>query len=99
MNISDYFRPDPEIILKKLADLADNYHIDDFISNPEIVGHPGFSILARQDGMVQNAMKKQGLGFGSLEGIIGQQISSRQSFVGSLSSALSSVGGVRTLNA
>ena len=34
-----------------------------------------------------------------LEGINGQQISSRQSFVGSLSSALSTVGGVRSLNA
>ena len=84
-------------MLKKLADLADQYHIDGFVSDPEIFGQPGFSILARHDGMVQNAMKRQGIAFGSLEDIPGQQISPRQSFVGSLSSALSTVGGVRVL--
>ena len=47
--------------------------------------------------MVQNAMRRQGIDFGSLEDIPGQQISPRQSFVGSLSSALSTVGGVRVL--
>ena len=69
--------------------------MDEFVRTPEIVRHPGFSILARSDVLVQNAMDRQGLTLESLAGIGGQKATSRQSFVGSLASTLSSVGGVR----
>ena len=72
--------------------------IDEFVRTPEIVKHPGFSILARSDVLVQEAMNRQGLTLESLGAITGAQISSRQSFVGSLASTLSSVGGVRKYN-
>ena len=68
--------------------------MDEFVRTPEIVKHPGFSILARSDVLVQDAMNRQGLTLESLGAITGAQISSRQSFVGSLASTLSSVGGV-----
>ena len=69
--------------------------MDDFVRSPEVVKHPGFSILARNDALVQSAMDRQGLTLDSLVGVAGQQIASRQSFVGSLASAVSSIGGVR----
>ena len=69
--------------------------MDDFVRSPEVVKHPGFSILARNDVLVQSAMERQGLTLDSLPGVVGQQIASRQSFVGSLASAVSSIGGVR----
>ena len=75
--------------------MRDNYYLDDFVRSPEVVKHPGFSILARNDVLVQSAMERQGLTLDSLVGVTGQQIASRQSFVGSLASAVSSIGGVR----
>merc|ERR1711972_18227 len=67
----------PDVILKKLADLRDNYYLDDFVRSPEVVKHPGFSILARNDALVQSAMDRQGLTLDSLVGVAGQQIASR----------------------
>ena len=72
--------------------------MDEFVRTPEVVKHPGFSILARSDILIQEAMNRQGLTLESLAAIAGPQISSRQSFVGSLASTLSSVGGVRNFN-
>ena len=72
--------------------------MDEFVRTPEIIKHPGFSILARSDVLVQEAMNRQGLTLESLGAIAGPQISSRQSFVGSLASTLSSVGGVSIFN-
>ena len=72
--------------------------MDEFVRTPEVVKHPGFSILARSDVSIQEAMNRQGLTLESLAAIAGPQISSRQSFVGSLASTLSSVGGVRIFN-
>ena len=92
------FSPKPDVILKKIADLRDNYYMDEFVRSPEVVKHPGFSILARSDVLIQEAMNRQGLTLESLAAIAGPQISSRQSFVGSLASTLSSVGGVRIFN-
>ena len=80
------------------SDNWDNYYMDEFVRTPEVVKHPGFSILARSDVSIQEAMNRQGLTLESLAAIAGPQISSRQSFVGSLASTLSSVGGVRIFN-
>ena len=78
--------------------LEEKFSMDEFVRTPEIVKHPGFSILARSDVLVQEAMNRQGLTLESLAAISEPQISSRQSFVGSLASTLSSVGGVRKYN-
>ena len=72
--------------------------MDEFVRTPEVVKHPGFSILALSDILIQEAMNRQGLTLESLAAIAGPQISSRQSFVGSLASTLSSVGGVRNFH-
>ena len=66
--------------------------MDEFVHNPKIVSHPGFSLLARQNTLVQDAIKRQGITLESLGGI-----TSRQSFVGDLASALSTTGGVRKI--
>lgn len=95
-DVVDYESPKPDVILKKIADLRDNYYMDEFVRTPEVVKHPGFSILARSDILIQEAMNRQGLTLESLAAIAGPQISSRQSFVGSLASTLSSVGGAQS---
>ena len=66
--------------------------MDEFVRNPKIVSHQGFSVLARQNKLVQNAMKRQGI---SLEPL--PEVTSRQSFVGDLASILSTTGGVRKI--
>ena len=51
--------------------------------------------MVRNDALVQSAMERQGLTLDLLVWVAGQQIASRQSFVGSLTSAVSSIGRVR----
>ena len=51
--------------------------------------------MVRNDALVQSAMERQGLTLDLLVVVAGQQIASRQSFVGSLASAVSSIGRVR----
>ena len=69
--------------------------LDDFVRSSEVVRHPEFLILARNDALIQSAMERQVLTLDWLVGVAGQEIASRQSFVGSLASAVSSIGGVR----
>ena len=72
--------------------------MDEFVRTPEVVKHPGFSILARSDVSIQEAMNRQGLTLESLAAIAGPQISSRRQDVGSLARTLSSVRGVSNFN-
>ena len=69
--------------------------MDEFVRSPAVIRQPGFSILAKRDILVQNAMERQGISFDSLARIAQKQFSSRQGIVGPLANIISSTGGVR----
>ena len=84
-----------DVIVKKVADLRDNYFLDEFVRDPVVIRHPGFSVLARRDVMVQNAMARQGLTIELLQGIGRKQFSSRQGIVGGIVNSLGAFRNVR----
>ena len=89
------YRSSTDVIVKKVADLRDNYFLDEFVRDPVVIRHPGFSVLARRDAMVQKAMARQGLTLELLEGIGRKQFSSRQGIVGGIANSLGVFRNVR----
>ena len=77
------------------SDALLNRYMDEFVRSPAVIRQPGFSILAKRDILVQNAMERQGISFDSLARIAQKQFSSRQGIVGPLANIISSTGGVR----
>ena len=89
------YRSSTDVIVKKVSNLRDDYFLDEFVRDPVVIRHPGFSVLARRDVMVQNAMARQGLTLELLEGMGRKQFSSRQGIVGGIANSLGVFRNVR----